>query len=305
MSYAIAALLFVSVGLLTFGMLGSFFSDERAVRRRLEGLTAYEITEAGLAHPQLKPFSDRVLLPGWTHLRDGLAAATPGATRDRIRHDLMLAGNPRGVDVGRFLSIKALLAVGVTALVLAVAILFRASGFGWLLGIVICVGSYWLPDAWLSSMTSRRQRQIRIALPDMLDMLTISVEAGLGFDQAVAKIVQMSRGPLAQELARMLQEVQAGSTRSDALRRMTTRTEVEELNRFATAIVQAEQLGIPVANVLRVQSKEMRLIRRQRAEEQAQKTPVKIVFPLVLCILPATLIVILGPAIVSIGRALF
>lgn len=136
-------------------------------------------------------------------------------------------------------------------------------------------------------------------------MLTISVEAGLGFDQAIAKIVQMSRGPLAEEFARMLQEIQAGASRSDALKRMTTRTEVQELNTFATAIVQAEQLGIPIANVLRVQSKEMRLVRRQHAEEQAQKTPVKIVFPLVLCILPATLIVILGPAVLSIAQALF
>jgi tight adherence protein C len=103
----------------------------------------------------------------------------------------------------------------------------------------------------------------------------------------------------------MLQEIQAGSTRGDALKRLTTRTDVSELNTFATAVVQAEQLGIPIANVLRVQSREMRLTRRQRAEEQAQKTPVKIVFPLVLCILPATLIVILGPAVVSIARALF
>ena len=305
MSYAIAFLLFASVGLFAWTTLGAFFSDERAVRKRLEGLTAYEVAEAGLAHPQLRPFSARVLSPGWARFRDGVSSATPRATRERLRHSLMLAGHPRGMDVGRFLGMKVLSAVSITALVLALAIVFRATPFAWLLGIVVSIASYWLPDAWLSSTVARRQSQIRIALPDMLDMLTISVEAGLGFDQAIAKIVAMSRGPLAEELARMLQEIQAGSTRSDALRRMTTRTDIDELNRFATAIVQAEQLGIPIANVLRVQAKEMRLVRRQRAEEQAQKTPVKIVFPLVLCILPATLIVILGPAIVSIGRALF
>ena len=304
MPYAVASLLFVAVGLLVWATLGSFFSEERVVRRRLEGLTAYEVTEAGLAHPQLRPFSDRVLSPGWGHIRDGVTSATPRATRERLRHALTLAGNPRGMDVGRFLEVKALSAVSVTALVFALTVVFQASALAWLLGIVVSVASYWLPDLWLSSVTSRRQRQIRLALPDMLDMLTISVEAGLGFDQAIAKIVRMSRGPLAEELARMLQEIQAGSTRSDALKRVTTRTDVDGLNTFATAIVQAEQLGIPVANVLRVQAKEMRLVRRQRAEEQAQKTPVKIVFPLVLCILPATLIVILGPAVVSIARAL-
>jgi len=305
MPYLFATVLFLAVGLLVWVVLSSVFSDERVVSRRLEGLSAYEVAEAGVAHPQLRPFSDRVLSPGWSRMREGLTAMTPHATREQLRHRLLLAGNPRGIDVGRFLAIKVLGAVGVTALIIALAVVFRASPLGWILGIALSVLSYWLPDVWLSSAISRRQRRIRLALPDMLDMLTISVEAGLGFDQAVAKIVRMSRGPLAEEFARMLQEIQAGASRGDALKRMTARTDVQELNTFATAIVQAEQLGIPVANVMRVQAREMRLVRRQRAEEQAQKTPVKIVFPLVLCILPATLIVILGPALLSIARALF
>lgn len=305
MQYLFATVLFLAVGLLVWVALSSVFSEERVVSRRLEGLSAYEVAEAGVAHPQLRPFSDRVLSPGWSRMREDLTAMTPHATREQLRHRLLLAGNPRGIDVGRFLGIKVLGAVGVTALIVALAVVFRASLLGWILGIALSVMSYWLPDLWLSSAISRRQRRIRLALPDMLDMLTISVEAGLGFDQAVAKIVRMSRGPLAEEFARMLQEIQAGASRGDALKRMTARTDVQELNTFATAIVQAEQLGIPVANVLRVQAKEMRLVRRQRAEEQAQKTPVKIVFPLVLCILPATLIVILGPALISIARALF
>jgi len=305
MQYLFATVLFLAVGLLAWVALSLVFSDERMVSRRLEGLSAYEVAEAGVAHPQLRPFSDRVLSPGWSRMREDLTAMTPHATREHLRHRLLLAGNPRGIDVGRFLGIKVFGAVGVTAFVVALAVVLRASLLGWILGIALSVFSYWLPDVWLSSAISRRQRRIRIALPDMLDMLTISVEAGLGFDQAVAKIVRMSRGPLAEEFARMLQEIQAGASRGDALKRMTARTDVQELNTFATAIVQAEQLGIPVANVLRVQAREMRLIRRQRAEEQAQKTPVKIVFPLALCILPATLIVILGPALLSIARALF
>jgi tight adherence protein C len=305
MEYAVALLLFLSIGLIVWVVLSTFFSEERSVSKRLAGLTAYETAEAGVAHPQLRPFADRVLSPGWSRVREGVAAAAPKGVSDRIRTQLTLAGNPGDMDVGRFLSLKALSAIFVTGLVLALAVLSRASALAWLVGIVVCVASYWLPDAWLSAAVSRRQRQIRIELPDMLDMLTISVEAGLGFDQAIAKIVRMSHGPLAHEFARMLQEIQAGSSRGDALKRLTARTDVPEINTFATAVVQAEQLGIPIANVLRVQSKEMRLTRRQRAEEQAQKTPVKIVFPLVLCILPATLIVILGPAVVSIAKALF
>jgi tight adherence protein C len=137
----------------------------------------------------------------------------------------------------------------------------------------------------------------------MLDMLTISVEAGLGFDQAMAKLVRNSTGPLAKEFARMLQEVQAGVERNQALRHMAQRADVSDLNAFITAIIQADVFGVSVSSVLRTQAKEMRLKRRQYAEEQAQKAPVKLVFPLILCILPATILVILGPAVVSIGRA--
>lgn len=305
MPYLLALLMFAAIALLTWAVLSTFFSDERAVSKRLTGLTEYEAAEAGVAHPQLEPFARRVVIPGWMRTRDSIAALAPAASRERIRRQLMLAGSPRGMGVARFLGIKVLSAVGVSSLVVAVAVVARASLLAWLVVLLLCGVSFWLPDLWLSSVVSSRRRDIRLTLPDMLDMLTISVEAGLGFDQAIAKIVRMSRGTLSQEFARMLQEIQAGASRSDALKRLTERTDVPELNTFATAIVQAEQLGIPIANVLRVQAKEMRLTRRQRAEEQAQKTPVKIVFPLVLCILPATLIVILGPAVVSISKALF
>lgn len=305
MPYILALTLFAAVSLLTWVALSTFFSEERAVSKRLSDLTAYETAEASLAHPQLEPFSRRVVLPGWQRSRDLVTELAPAASRERIRRQLVLAGSPRGMEVARFFGLKVLSAIFVSSLVLAVAVVARASLFAWLLALGLCAVSFWLPDLWLSSRVSSRQRSIRIALPDMLDMLTISVEAGLGFDQAIAKIVRMSRGALPQEFARMLQEIQAGASRSDALRRLTDRTDVAELNTFATAIVQAEQLGIPIANVLRVQAKEMRLARRQRAEEQAQKTPVKIVFPLVLCILPATLIVILGPAVISISEKLF
>ncbi len=132
-------------------------------------------------------------------------------------------------------------------------------------------------------------------------MLVVSVEAGLGFDAAVSKLVANTTGPLTQELGRMLSEVRAGAARRDALRQLAERTQVPELGTFVTAMVQADLFGISVGNVLRTQASEMRTKRRQQAEEMAQKAPVKLVFPLVLCILPATLLVVLGPAIISIA----
>ena len=203
MQYAFIALIFGAVALLVWAVLSTFFSPERTVSKRLEGLTAYEAGEAAAAHQQLRPFSERVLSPGRARIRETVTSMTPSALRDRVRQRLLVAGSPRGMDVGRFLGLKVLSAIGVSALVLAVAVITRASALAWLVVIVICVASYWFPDFWLSVVTEKRQKEIRLALPDMLDMLTISVEAGLGFDQAIAKIVRMTHGPLAREFARM------------------------------------------------------------------------------------------------------
>jgi len=301
MPYIIAAAVFASVGLAVWALLSTVFSSERAVSRRLADLTNYEAGQAAAAYPQLQPFSQRMLLPGMSKVRGAVADMAPTAYRGGIRHKLVLAGTPRGLDADRFILIKVMLSVGVGALAIGAAVIMNASGVVWLAAIGATVIAFFMPDAWLSGRIQSRQNEIRRQLPDMLDMLTISIEAGLGFDQAIAKIVKLSHTALSRELARALQEIQAGSDRSEALRNLSKRTDVAELNTFITSIVQAEQLGIPIGQVLRTQAKEMRLIRRQRAEEQAQKTPVKIVFPLILCILPATLIVIVGPAAVSIG----
>lgn len=302
MSNLIAVVAFLSVGLATWGVLSLVFSNERAVSRRLADLTSYEAGQAVAAHPQLQPFSERMLKPRASQLKNTVAGMAPAAYRTGLKEKLVLAGSPRGLDADRFVLIKVMLAVAFGCLLVGGAVITRASGLMWLVAVVGTVLAFFAPDIWLSSRIAARQKEIRHTLPDVLDMLTISIEAGLGFDQAIAKIVRLSPGALSVELARALQEIQAGSDRSEALRNLSKRTDVAELNTFITSIVQAEQLGIPIGQVLRTQAKEMRLTRRQRAEEQAQKTPVKIVFPLILCILPATMIVILGPAVVSIGR---
>ncbi len=303
MLYVIAALVFLVAASLVYLGLVMFFSEEQQVTRRLRRMSDYEASQAKQVEPLLRPFRERIGGPIADRVRRTAAALAPAGYAVSVRRRLVLAGNPRGIELGRFVIAKTLCAMGVGGLFTAVSAIRPLGPTTWLLVVVpLVVLGFFLPDLWLSSRITEYKSAIRRALPDMLDMLTISVEAGLGFDQAIAKIVRNTSGPLAQQFGRMLQEIQAGASRSDALRHLAQRTEVPELNGFIMAIVQADVFGISVSTVLRAQAGEMRIKRRQYAEEAAQKAPVKLVFPLVLCILPATLIVILGPAVISFVR---
>lgn len=165
--------------------------------------------------------------------------------------------------------------------------------FGFLIG-------YVFPDSWLKTKIRQRKREIQQSLPDILDLLTVSVEAGLGFDAALLKVVEKQKGPLSEELLRVLQEIKMGRPRRDALRDLGKRNDDEDLSNVVASLVQADQLGIPIGGVLRNQAKQIRQKRRQRAEEKAQKAPVKIMIPLVFFIFPFIFIIILGPAIIQI-----
>lgn len=300
---AMSIAVFGSVGLAVYALLGIVFSEQRQVQRRLAGVTDYEARQVLEAQPMLRPFTERVVRPVGQRLASTAQLFAPKDYRVRLRERLVLAGMS-AEDVGRVLAAKSLLALATPALVLVVGFLNESSpGLLVLLALVSAVIAFVAPDAFINSRVSERQHEIRRSLPDMLDMLNISVEAGLGFDAALVKIIRATSGPLSKEFARTLKEIQSGMSRGDALRGLAKRTQVPELNSFVMAIIQAEAFGISVSTVLRTQAAEMRLRRRQYAEEQAQKLPVKIVFPLVLCILPATMIVILGPAAVSIGEA--
>lgn len=304
MQIAITVVIGVAVTLLMLGLLGLFAPEERRVKRRLEGLSEFEVEQASAAEPLLQPFLARVVKPAAHTLAGAARHMSPGDHGARTRERLMRAGNPSGVTAESLTAMKLVAAVGAGALCLVAGLLLGFQRPAVVVGCVIAiVVGFFFPDLWVANQGAKRRASIRRALPDMLDMLTISVEAGLGFDAAVAKLVVNSNGPLAEEFARTLQEVQAGIPRTEAFRHLSARVDVPELSTFVTSMVQADVFGISVANVLRAQAKEMRTKRRQLAEETAQKAPVKLVFPLVLCILPATLIVILGPAIVAIGRA--
>jgi len=226
---------------------------------------------------------------------------TPAGRIERMERRLLLAGTPHEWTIERVLAAKLVLAISGGAL----GLLLVASKPGALTVLVLVVApvlGWFAPDALLAGRADRRQQAIRVALPDTLDQITISVEAGLGFESALARTGRSGKGPLADELLRTLQDVQAGMSRGEALKRLVERVDVDELHHFVLAVVQAESYGIPIAQVLRVQSRELRVRRRQRAEERAQKLPVKILFPLVFCILPSLFIVLLGPAILRVSE---
>jgi tight adherence protein C len=185
-------------------------------------------------------------------------------------------------------------------LFLLFAVGVRNVSFGIILAVVGLLLGYTLPEFWLGRRVSSRQKAILRMIPDTLDLLTISVRAGLGFDAALAKVVEKLPGPLTDEFRRALAEVRVGKARRDALRDMIPRTNVQPLSNFIGAIIQAEQLGVSISKVLQVQSEQLRIERRQRAEEAAAKAPIKMLLPLVGCIFPSLFIVILGPAMISI-----
>ena len=296
-----AIFLAVLVGLAT---VGAMTSERKQVSRSLAAVQAIHAVRNPVQQELSKPFGERVLAPGMTRLTQLGRRLTPGDQVARIRHRLELAGNPTGWDVDRIVAFKMLgLFVG-SILGLALPLLLGAGllpmiGFGAILGLT----GYFGPNLALYQAGYNRREQMRRELPDALDLLTISVEAGLAFDAALSQVARNTTGPLAEEFFRVLQEMQIGLGRSEAMRALGDRTELPELRGFITSMVQADAFGIPIAQVLRVQAREMRTKRTQRAEELAQKVPVKILFPLIFCILPALFVVILGPAVIQIFQS--
>jgi tight adherence protein C len=232
-------------------------------------------------------------------LRAVAGRLSPGDALIRIQHRLDIAGNPRRWTAERVLAFK-----GLGLVVLAGVGLLFGLGSGAMVLVLPLAGAaagFFLPDVLLYNSGLKRQERIQRGLPDALDMMTVCVEAGLGFDASMAQVARNTAGPLAAEFARVLQEMQFGKSRVQALRSLTERTTVSELRTFVAALVQASELGIPVATVLREQAQEMRTRRRQRGEEQAQKVTVKILFPLIFCLFPALMIVVIGPGVLNIS----
>jgi tight adherence protein C len=215
---------------------------------------------------------------------------------------LARAGRPAAMPLERLLVVKPGLAL-VAGLLGIMLILKTPTGTTFLLALFVTVLAYFVPDLLLHSQGAKRQEAIELELPSTLDQMLISVEAGLGFESAMARAGQNGKGPLAAELLRTLQDMQVGRSRREAYLAMGQRTGAADLRSFVRAVVQADVYGIAIAGVLRTQAKQMRIKRRQRAEEKAMKLPIKVLFPLMLCILPVLFIVILGPAVINIIAA--
>ena len=278
-------------------------SQRQQVARSLAAVEAFHSTPTALVEPHDLPFMDRVLGPSKDRFVQLGRRISPAGQTQKIRYRLDLAGNPAGWDVDRILGLKALLAIAGAGAGLLIPPLVGLGVLRTLAATVVLLLLGWFaPSLWLYQVAYNRTQQIQRDLPDALDLLTISVEAGLAFDAAVAQVARNTEGPLAQELSRVLQEMQIGTGRTNALRALAERTDLPELRSFVGAMVQADAFGIPISNVLRVQAVEMRVKRSQRAEEAAQKVPVKILFPLIFCILPSLFVVIIGPAVVQILR---
>ncbi len=247
-----------------------------------------------------QPFMERTLRPLFTGLSTRASRLGSASFTESTEKRLALAGHPADLRVGDWLAIKVVAAVvgGIVFFLLGNFVL----GTGFMLAIVFGIAGagigYIAPEFWLSGRVRRRQKAILLMIPDTLDLLTISVRAGLGFDAALGKVVEKLEGPLSDEFRRALAEVRVGKARRDALRDIVPRTEVTALTNFIGAIIQAEQLGVSISKVLQVQSEQLRIERRQRAEELAAKAPIKMFFPLVGCIFPSLFIVILGPAFI-------
>ena len=281
--------------------------DERqVVRETLRQLDGYEV-ENERDQQMLNPLKERAVQPFLEGVTNLGKRFTPVGYVDKVRQKFVYAGLPEQASVDRFLAIRV---VTVVVAVVAFLLLFVLNLLGLqgmmrlaLPGIVIAVMLLG-PDSWLNRKVAERQHEIQISLPDVMDLLVISVEAGLGFEQAMDRVVNSVPGPLTEEFSRTLGETQAGAARSDAMRAMDERCNVPELRSFVMAIIQADTFGVSIGRVLRGQADEMRIKRRQLAQERAQKAPVKMLIPMVFCIFPALFVIVLGPAILNIRESL-
>lgn len=285
--------LLVGLGFVVFGLTRSRQPD--VIGDRLSQFTERAMTLEELELQQ--PFYQRVLMPVARAVLATLGKYGPKQSAERLKTNLQQAGNPGGITPAMFVGLRVVLAIVLFLIIALVTFqsmtLIEAmmySAIGLILG-------YMLPVMWLGRQIKTRKKNITRALPDALDLLTISVEAGLAFDLALQRVTEKWDDELSREFKRVLSDVRLGRSRREALKDMAQRTGVDDVQTFVAAVIQADQLGVPMSKILRIQSDQMRVRRRQRAEEAAQKAPVKMLFPMVFLIFPALFVVILGPAV--------
>ncbi len=295
-------LIFLTVALFVVAIHAIFISPKRQVAARLQDIKEMERNvEEDLLE---KPFFERMIQPVYRSLGTALGNLTPQEIRQSIEKKISYAGSPGNMNFNSVISLQVLL---VLLFVLAVVALVRFAGLpgqrAVLLFILALFAGVMLPVSMLNMRAAKRQKEIQKNLPDTLDLLLVSVEAGLGFDMALKRVTEQTPGVLSKEIARSLEEMRLGKVREEALRGIVRRTAVPDLSSFISAVIQSEQLGSNIASTLRIQAGSMRQKRRQRAEAAAMKAPIKMLFPLVFFIFPTLFVVLLGPALIRIMQS--
>ncbi len=289
----IGLVLLLGVGLIGFSLLRLRQPD--AIGERLNQFTERAMTLEELELQQ--PFHERVIIPATRSILATLGKYGPKQSAERLKVNLQMAGNPGGITPAMFVGLRVVLALILGAIVILVTFRTMPPVQALLYSVVGLVLGYMLPVLWLGRKIAERKRSITKALPDALDLLCISVEAGLAFDLALQRVTQKWDDDLSREFKKVLSDIRLGRTRREALKDLADRTGVEDVQTFTAAVIQADQLGVSMSKILRLQSDQMRVRRRQRAEELAQQAPIKMLFPMVFLIFPALFVVILGPAV--------
>lgn len=301
MIIVIALLTFFSVFTVAYFLLKTYSPGAASLRMRLRALDQAVEDRTDIDEELTRPFAQRILSPLSGSLAANLARFTPQSIRRMVEEKMAMGGGFGKLSPDGFLLLWVMLSLAFPAITM---FLLGLSGAASNLVVGISMFSFAfgtaLPLLMLNRKITERKNNIQKDLPDVLDILTVSVEAGLGFDGALAKLAEKMNGSLVDEFSRVLQEIRIGVTRRDALHAMGTRCDVPDLSLFTTSLVQADQLGVSIGNVLRVQSAAMREKRRQRAEEKAMKAPIKMMIPLVLFIFPTIFIILMGPAMIQI-----
>lgn len=295
MELVIGIILLLAVTVAGLAMYAAQSKKTAAIDERLSQLTHSVMSLEDMELQQ--PFHQRVLVPMGQGLLGVLGKFGPKQGAEQVRRNLQQAGNPGNMTPTMFVGMRMGLSVGLFLLFAFITLRSMAPLQAMLYTTVGGAIGYVLPGVWLGNQIKKRQHNITKALPDALDLLTISVEAGLGFDVALQRVTEKWDDELSREFKRVLADVRLGRSRREALRDMGERTGVEDVKTFVSAIIQADQLGVSMSKILRLQSDQMRVRRRQRAEEAAQKAPIKMLFPMVFLIFPALFVVILGPAV--------
>lgn len=290
MEIIILSFIAISVIATIMGFINLLNRDKLTIAARLEEYAGE--TEMVYLPPELDlSIKDRVFKPIMQYFTGLSSRVVTKDKKEEYERKLMAAGYPLGLTAESFVLFK--------YAVLIVTVFLGIITANPLLLVVLVIGGLLLPSWLLKSSERKRKDEILKSLPDILDLISVSVEAGLGFDGALLKVTEKYKGPLTEEFGKTLQELNMGKMRREALRDMAKRVEVDDVTIFLSSIIQADQLGVSITNVLKLQSNQVRANRRMRAEEKSQKAPIKILIPLLLCIFPTILIVLLGPAMIQ------